>query len=89
MSCPVNTGLKDEENEGKDGKRAPRRTLRGVALRTCDAPKPAVEVPALHEVRDGPVAVELVERAEEGERGDGAVEEARVEFAECVPCEDA
>jgi hypothetical protein len=63
--------------------------LCGVALGTGDAPKATVKVAARGEVGDRAGAVEAVECAEEGQRGYGAVEEARVRLAKGVACEDA
>ena len=60
-----------------------------MALGAGDAPKAAVKVAARGEVGDRARAVEPVERAEEGERGDGAVEEARVRLAKGVARKDA
>jgi hypothetical protein len=63
-------------------------TLCGVALGAGDTPKAPVKVAARGEIRDSTRAIEAVERAEEGQRGYGAVDEARVCLAECVACED-
>ena len=60
-----------------------------MALGAGDAPKAAVKVAARGEVGDRARAVEPVEGAEEGQRGDGAVEEARVRLAKGVACKDA
>lgn len=60
-----------------------------MALGAGDAPKAAVKVAARGEVGDGACAVEPVERAEEGQRGHGAVEEARVRLAKGVARKDA
>ena len=60
-----------------------------VTLGAGDATKATVKVAAGSEVGYGPRAIESVERAEEGEGRDGAVEEARVGLAEGVACEDA
>ena len=60
-----------------------------MALGAGDAAKATVKVAARGEVGHGPGAIESVERVEEGEGRDGAVEEARVCLAEGVACEDA
>ena len=60
-----------------------------VTLGAGDATKAAVKIAARGEVGRCARAVESVERAEEGEGRDGAVEEARVRLAKGVACEDA
>ena len=67
--------------------KVPKRTLRGMALGTCDAPKSPVKVTACSEIRHGARAVEAVKRAEKGEGGHGTVDEARIGLAECIACE--
>ena len=64
-------------------------TLCGVTFRAGDTPKAAVKVATRGKIRDSARAIEAVERAEEGQRGDGTVEEARVRLAKGVACEDA
>jgi hypothetical protein len=76
---------RERRGESETGKR----TLCGVALGAGDAPKAAVKVAARDEVGDRARAVEPVERAEEGQRGHGAVEEARVRLAKGVARKDA
>jgi hypothetical protein len=60
-----------------------------VALGTGDAPKAPVKIAACGEVLHGARAIEPVERAEQRQRGHGAVEEARVGLAERVAGKDA
>lgn len=53
--------------------KVPKRTLRGMALGTCDAPKTPVKIAAFSEIRHGTRAVEAVKRAEKREGRHGAV----------------
>lgn len=53
--------------------KVPKRTLRGMALGTCDAPKTPVKIAACSEIRHGARAVEAVKRAEKREGRHGTV----------------
>ena len=64
-------------------------TLRSMALRPDDSPKPAVEVLALLYVAHRPVDVELVEATKERKRVHCAIREPGVDLAVLVSCEHA
>jgi hypothetical protein len=60
-----------------------------VALGASDSTKASVKVAARGKVGDCALAIEAIERAEEGQRRYGAVEETRVRLAKGVAGEDA
>jgi hypothetical protein len=60
-----------------------------VTLRASDSAKASVKVAAQDKVGDGTLAIETIERAEEGQRGYGAVEKTRVRLFKGVAGKDA